>query len=489
MWVAERPTTLLILPALRHKPVIWTDHYLDHYLKQGQRLKRQSDDLAQGHLLGIFLTSALLESKIMTTSRNPLPLQLNQLNTQAMATSCNPLPFQLSQLSTEAMTTSQNSIQSSILLVDDDKVTRLIMKSLLIKHGYHVTDVDTGEECLEQYQLSKPDMILLDAEMPGIDGFTCCSKIKQMPGGDRTPILMITGLNDSKSVDRAFDAGAIDYVTKPIHPAVLTRRLQRILEGEQAKQTLEKQHQLLQEDLTEASEYVCNLLPDPISTPVKVNRLFQPSLDLGGDAFDYYWLDDTHLVMYLVDVAGHGAKSALLSVSILNLLRSQALVGADLYRPSTVLAKLNEVFEMSDRGGNYFTIWYGVYNRENQELIYSSGGHPPSVLISEGPTGFVVQSLDSDGIPIGMLLDEEFEDQVCLISKHDRLYIFSDGVYEIENDDGLLWGFDAFVDTLKLKQEKEEPPSNVLNIIFQSAKQFCGQDTLEDDFSILEIEF
>ncbi|MEM9216328.1 MAG: SpoIIE family protein phosphatase [Cyanobacteria bacterium P01_F01_bin.150] len=385
------------------------------------------------------------------------------------------------------MSTTYNISPSSILLVDDDRVTRLIMKSLLVKHGYHVTDVGTGEECLDIFQESKPDMILLDAEMPGIDGFTCCSKIKHMPGGDRTPIMMITGLDDSKSVDRAFDSGAIDYVTKPIHPAVLTRRLRHILDGEQAKQTLEKQHQTLQEELTEASEYVCNLLPEPLSTPITINRLFKPSLDLGGDAFDYYWLDKNHLVMYLVDVAGHGAKAALLSVSILNLLRSQALGGADLYRPSTVLTKLNEVFEMSDRGGNYFTIWYGVYNRESQELIYSSGGHPPSVLIAKGTTGIVAQSLDSDGIPIGMMSDEVFDDQFCHISDHDRLYIFSDGVYEIENDDGLLWGFDAFVDTLK-RQIKGEG-TDMLDTIFQAAQQFCGQDTLEDDFSILEIQF
>lgn len=386
------------------------------------------------------------------------------------------------------MTVLQTTQLPSVLVVDDDKVTRLIMTSLLAKNGYHVTDVDTGEECLAAFKADKPDMILLDAEMPGIDGFTCCSKIKQLPGGDRTPVMMITGLNDSKSVDRAFDAGAIDYVTKPIHPAVLTRRLRHILEGEQAKQSLEKQHQILQEELTEASDYVCNLLPDPLAAPIAVNRLFKPSLDLGGDAFDYYWLDDNNLVMYLVDVAGHGAKAALLSVSILNLLRSQSLVGANWSKPSTVLSKLNGIFEMSDRGGNYFTIWYGVYNRESQELVYSSGGHPPSILISQGSEGFVAQSLDSDGIPIGMLPDEEFEDQVCHVSANDRLYIFSDGVYEIENDDGTLWGFDAFVETLKLRHNQGEH-ANILSTVLRSAQQFCGQDTLEDDFSILEIQF
>ncbi|NET09896.1 MAG: SpoIIE family protein phosphatase [Symploca sp. SIO2B6] len=385
------------------------------------------------------------------------------------------------------MTTTHTLLPPSILLVDDDKVTRLIMKSLLVKHGYHVTDVDTGEECLDVFQASRPDMILLDAKMPGIDGFTCCSKIKHMPGGDRTPIMMITGLNDSNSVDQAFDAGAIDYVTKPIHPAVLTRRLRRILEGEQAKQTLEKQHQLLQEELTEASEYVCNLLPKPLSAPVMVNCMFEPSLDLGGDAFDYYWIDDHHLVMYLVDVAGHGAKSALLSVSVLNILRSQALVGADLYQPSTVLAKLNEIFEMSDNGGNYFTIWYGVYNRETRKLIYSSGGHPPAVLIFNSNTIPTAKRLDSDGIPIGMMPDWEFEDEFCTIAENDHLYIFSDGVYEIENDNGHLWGFDAFVEVLKTNRNQQM--SNALESVFKEAKQFSGCDTLNDDFSIIEMKF
>jgi len=71
---------------------------------------------------------------------------------------------------------------------------------------------------LDAYLRLQPDIVLLDAIMPVMDGFSCCSHLQLLPGGDRTPILMITGLDDQDSVDQAFEAGAIDYVTKPGPP-------------------------------------------------------------------------------------------------------------------------------------------------------------------------------------------------------------------------------------------------------------------------------
>lgn len=129
-----------------------------------------------------------------------------------------------------------------ILVVDDDRSMRLVIRKAMETEGYRVVEATNGEECLAAYQQLQPDVILLDAMMPVMDGFTCCSKLQslfdldaiaELPG-DRTPILMITGLDDQASVDRAFDAGATDYVTKPIHWAVLRQRVRRLLQASRA---------------------------------------------------------------------------------------------------------------------------------------------------------------------------------------------------------------------------------------------------------------
>ncbi len=99
-----------------------------------------------------------------------------------------------------------------ILIVDDDKFTRIQIRQMMQKEGYRVEELNNGEQCLAAYAHMQPDIILLDAMMPVMDGFTCCTKLQELPGGERTPVLMITGLEDETSVNWAFGAGATDYI-------------------------------------------------------------------------------------------------------------------------------------------------------------------------------------------------------------------------------------------------------------------------------------
>ena len=124
-----------------------------------------------------------------------------------------------------------------VLVVDDDQSMRTLLKLAMEEEGYRVAQAKDGEQCLAEFTRLQPDMVLLDAMMPLMDGFTCCQRLRELPGGDRTPILTITVLDDRASVDRAFAAGTTDYVTKPIHWAVLSQRVRRLLA---ASQTLVK---------------------------------------------------------------------------------------------------------------------------------------------------------------------------------------------------------------------------------------------------------
>ncbi|MEA5572472.1 PAS domain-containing protein [Calothrix sp. UHCC 0171] len=140
-----------------------------------------------------------------------------------------------------------------ILIVDDDAVTRGQLRELLQQAGYSVAEASDGEEALDIYQQLKPDMVLLDALMERMDGFTCCQLLRNLENNQaiysisniqsniqsNIPILMITVLSDQNSVDRAFAAGATDYITKPIHWQVLRQRVRHLLES---KRTVEELH-------------------------------------------------------------------------------------------------------------------------------------------------------------------------------------------------------------------------------------------------------
>ena len=125
-----------------------------------------------------------------------------------------------------------------VLIVDDDRTMRSLLNLAMEEEGYEVAEAENGEQCLSEYTHFQPDLILLDAVMPDIDGFTCCQKIRSLPGGDRLPILMITVLDDRESVEHAFRAGATDYITKPIYWSVLSERVRRLLDGNRANAEL-----------------------------------------------------------------------------------------------------------------------------------------------------------------------------------------------------------------------------------------------------------
>src|ERR1019366_9594956 len=112
---------------------------------------------------------------------------------------------------------------------------------------------------------------------------------------------------------------------------------------------------------------------------------FQPSAELGGDAFGYHWLDPDHLAIYLLDVCGHGVGAALLSISVLNALRMHTLPHTHFREPAEVLAALNRSFRMESQNNLFFTMWYGIYRPSKRELAFSSGGHPPALFVGPEP--------------------------------------------------------------------------------------------------------
>ena len=132
-----------------------------------------------------------------------------------------------------------------VLITDDDSALLMLLKVAMGQEGFDVVQAGSGEQCLQDYLRLHPDMVLLDAMMPGMDGFECCRQLRQLPGGENLPILMITVLDKPEYVDRAFEAGATDYITKPIYWAVLSHRVRRLLATYQNAQQAESARRAL----------------------------------------------------------------------------------------------------------------------------------------------------------------------------------------------------------------------------------------------------
>ncbi|MEM8777501.1 MAG: SpoIIE family protein phosphatase [Cyanobacteria bacterium P01_G01_bin.49] len=374
---------------------------------------------------------------------------------------------------------------AQILLIDDDYSIRLLLERTLKRSGYDVICASKGEDGLDKAQKLHPALIICDWVMPGISGLEVCRRIKKIPELATTFFILLTSLGSVEDRVKGLDAGADDFLCKPIEMNELIARVRAGLRLHQLSQDLKEQKQLLELELTEAAEYFSSILPEPLQEPsLQINARFLPSSQLGGDGFDYFWLDSNHLAIYLLDVSGHGLRATLPALSVINLIRSRGLSRINYHRPHEVLGALNKVFPMTYKNDKYFTIWYGVYHRKKRNLVYGSAGHPPAILLTRDPENNLLENyLKPPGFPIGMFPDASYVSESLSLNDCSKLYIFSDGIYEIMQADGTLLGLGNFVEILK--QYQVQSPGNLPQLI-DSLKFYNVQEQFDDDISIIE---
>lgn len=171
-------------------------------------------------------------------------------------------------------TTLTPNTSSLILIVDNEPFVRMQLRLSLEQEGYQIVEAEDGREALAVFEQQHPDIVLLDALMPEMNGFECCTQLQKLQNGQTTPILMITGLDDQESVDHAFEAGATDYITKPVHWAVLRQRVKRLIQQSQ----LQQQQTLLQQQLEAANRDLQRLASIDGLTQVANRRCFDEFL-------------------------------------------------------------------------------------------------------------------------------------------------------------------------------------------------------------------
>ncbi|MEO1211440.1 MAG: SpoIIE family protein phosphatase [Cyanobacteria bacterium J06638_20] len=374
--------------------------------------------------------------------------------------------------------------QTRILVIEDDPNMQLVLRKALQKEGHSVDVATNGADGLDLACEKRPDLIICDWMMPVMDGLEVCQKVKENPQLSTIFFILLTAKGSVEDRVQGLDTGADDFLTKPIEISELQARVRAGLRLHQLSQDLQTQKQLLEKELAEAAAYVQSLLPPPLKEHLEIDSRFIPSSQLGGDGFDYYWLDPDYLAFYLLDVSGHGLGSALPSITVLNLLRSQSLPNVNFYQPHSVLRALNETFQMDDQNDKYFTIWYGVYNRVRRRLIYSSAGHPPAVLVTPQSDGAVtLEKLKTPGMPIGMMPDEMYMSDRCEIPNNSLLYVFSDGVYDVPGQQNPpTWTFNSFVDLLK-----DASTASDLDQLLKAIQTLSQTETFGDDLSILKL--
>jgi sigma-B regulation protein RsbU (phosphoserine phosphatase) len=395
-------------------------------------------------------------------------------------------------LANQPFSLSLTEYQFRVLLVDDqamvgETVRRMLAPEADIIFRYCQDPTQAVPTALEW----SPTVILQDLVMPEVEGLDLVRFFRAHPKLRDIPLIVLSSKEEAATKAEAFALGANDYLVKLPDRIELIARIRyhskgyiNLLQRNEAYQALLASQQRLVNEVALAAEYVISLLPTPISSgDVTTIWGYVPSATLGGDSFGYHWVDEDHFAFYLLDVCGHGIGSTLLSVSALNVLRSQSLPHVDFRDPVAVLGGMNASFQMGKHNDLYFTLWYGVYDRQTRRLRHASAGHPPALLLAESlpPTQLLSCNFFIGGFP-----KVEYEAAETDVPSNSRLYLFSDGVYEVDMPDGTMWSLEELQHYLS--RPVAEPGAEI-EALYKTLQQMHAHDILDDDFSLLRVDF
>jgi sigma-B regulation protein RsbU (phosphoserine phosphatase) len=382
-----------------------------------------------------------------------------------------------------------------ILIVDDSIDNRKLLMKTLARHGHEVVEACDGKEALARSLEILPDLILLDIVMPGIDGYQVCSALKDDERTADIPVIFLSAKSEVKDKIRGLEIGGVDYITKPFDRGEVLARVQNQLKIRALMKDLMDKQARLDEDLKAAAAIQRSLLPQkfPDVENVEIAWKFVPCERIGGDIFNVFRLDESHLGFYILDVSGHGVPSAMLTVSVSQMLQphsgylskkqTEVFPFYQIVSPREVLDTLDREYPI-DRFDKYFTIVYMVLNVHTGHLRYSNAAHPCPILLH--PDG-KLDLLDRGGTIIGLDGIVPFEEGELDLQCGDKLFFYTDGLTEYQNDEGQFYGEDRF--NALLVSLKDQPVGVALEFVYESLMQFGNQAKLQDDVSLLGVEF
>ncbi|UQZ33534.1 response regulator [Paenibacillus sp. PK3_47] len=334
-----------------------------------------------------------------------------------------------------------------ILIVDDNPTNVIIIREILKKENYrNFITASSAKEMLKLLgigsadgeggkQQSDIDLILLDMMMPEMDGIEACRVVQEYEHLKDIPIIMVTAVGDSKKLAEALDAGAVDYVTKPINKVELMARIRLALRLKREKDWHKERDQRIQDELKLAALVQSAVLSLPITDErFEVNAIYQPSFELAGDLYAWYPLGDGRYAVILLDMMGHGISSSLFCMFLASVLKDTVTTYVE---PEKVIQELNRRFNQlyieKQLVQYYFTAIYMVIDTRLKRIDYVNAGHPPG-LFFEGNAKTPVL-LESNCHPVGLFDRIDIQPQTLSYEEDGHLVLYTDGLLEMAEGD------------------------------------------------------
>jgi phosphoserine phosphatase RsbU/P len=327
-----------------------------------------------------------------------------------------------------------------ILVVDDNDDNRYTLTLYLELEGY--TNIETaqdGEEAIARLKGERFDLVLLDVQMPKVDGYQVLTWLKDQAPLRDLPVIMISALNEMNSVVRCIELGAVDYLLKPFNPVLLKARLGATLEKKRLRDQVAAHLARLEEELEAARRLQMAMVPQSFPKPsadfpVDLYASMEPAREVGGDLYDFFMTEDGTLCFLVGDVSGKGMPAALFMARAKSLIR----VATDLMRsrhgaaagPAEIIGRVNRELCEDNSDLMFVTLFFAMLAPCSGALEYCNAGHNApyrlnrdTVATIEGPKGII----------LGVRPDAAYETGRLSLAPGETVYVFTDGVTEANN--------------------------------------------------------
>ncbi len=390
-----------------------------------------------------------------------------------------------------------------ILIVDDEEFNCELLEGLMESFGHQTATARDGHEALSKLTPDF-DLVLLDAMMPGMDGFEVARRIRALPQVAQMPIIMVTALTSKEDRLQAVEAGANDFVIKPIDRTELRVRTNSLLKMKEAQDAIQRSREELRLrneameadlDLARAMQQAFilrqypNFPPDapPLESALRFDHRYIPATTLGGDFFDVMALSDSCAGIFICDVMGHGVRSALVTAMMRALVSERSSIAVE---PGKFLWAINHhllgILEQANTP-MFASAFYCTLDVRTGEICYSNAGHPSPLCVRRGAgtVDWLFSPESPCGPALGVFSDAAYETASCRLAAGDLLLLFTDGLFEVKGTAG-EYGEERLLAAVQNCQNL--PAGALFDEVLAEIRDFSARGEFEDDVCLLGVE-
>ncbi len=398
-----------------------------------------------------------------------------------------------------------------VLVVDDSRLQRKILSSSLKRWGFRVVEAESGADALTLCRAEMPDIVISDWMMPGMTGLEFCHEFRSLPGEQYGYFILLTSKSEKGEVARGLDAGADDFLIKPVDGHELRARItagERILKMQrelteknqlitETLDELQRVYDSLDSDLIEAKKLQQSLVPERFKELDRgaISLILRSSGHVGGDLVGFFPANEDRIGLFGIDVSGHGISSALMTARLAGYLSASALDQNIALEKQTdgsygfkslpqAIETLNDLVLDEMETEHYFTLMLADIDMQTGRVVIGQAGHPHPVILRKDGT---VEQDGSGGFPVGLMSGVAFSQFEVKLYPGDRLLILSDGVVECPGADGDMLGEDGLAELLS--EISGVTTSALLETLIWKLADYAGQSEFPDDVSGILFEY